>query len=144
METYIPKSSSIPMTRKPASPRPVHHSKPVISNQTSNPFEPTAAPSNFETNHHSPNPKPSTDFQFEELFVSEIPGLPVKRPLKEAEDLKILENEKEDEEDEGTDSTNPEIGEGETLEPSSSHVNLEDFTILKMIGKGAYGKVCEN
>lgn len=82
----------------------------------------------------------NSDFQFEELFVSESVQFDAKPSLK---DSQIISSGDELSQDkiESEEVTNPDIGEGETLELAASKVNLEDFQILKVIGKGAYGKV---
>jgi hypothetical protein len=68
------------------------------------------------------------EFQFEYLFQ----GSPAKRS--EECDLQFEEPKDEDAQDTSSDSS-------EVIWPEQATVNIEDFELLKVVGKGGYGKV---
>jgi hypothetical protein len=72
------------------------------------------------------------DFEFDELFEQN----PRKGSLFGSDEVDRINSP-------SLDHPNLEIGDEGELDPKSSKVNLEHFSILKLIGKGAYGKVSD-
>eukprot|EP00027_Filamoeba_sp_ATCC50430_P007484 CAMPEP_0168558218 /NCGR_PEP_ID=MMETSP0413-20121227/9848_1 /TAXON_ID=136452 /ORGANISM="Filamoeba nolandi, Strain NC-AS-23-1" /LENGTH=468 /DNA_ID=CAMNT_0008589315 /DNA_START=80 /DNA_END=1484 /DNA_ORIENTATION=+ len=98
-----------------------------------------------DINASDENIRTSVDLQFEDLFHSRSPTNRI--PLKCSDEdsylvkLKVPENTDEENHDDDVDGLAITEEEKESLNPVTSKVTLDDFELLKVVGKGGFGKV---